>query len=68
VATSGWQNSDLITHGDGRMRWYDAVYKIRHGNRVRSWELLDKMREDFAWNEDLRALSNDPEFRRHGGA
>jgi hypothetical protein len=50
------------------MRWYDAVYKIRRGNRVRSWELLEKMREDFGWNEDLRALSDDPEFRRHGGA
>lgn len=65
---AGGKNADLITHGDGRMRWYDAVYKIRRGHRVRSWELLEKMREDFGWNEDLRALSNDPEFRRHGGA
>lgn len=65
---AGGKNSDLITHGDGRMRWYDAVLKIRHGNRVRSWELLERMREDFGWNEDLRALSNDPEFRRHGGS
>ena len=65
---AGGKNADLVTHGDGRMRWYDAVYKVRRGNRVRSWELLDMMREDFGWNEDLRALSNDPEFRRHGGA
>jgi hypothetical protein len=65
---AGGKNADLITHGDGRTRWYDAVYKIRRGNRLRSWELLDKMREDFSWNEDLRALSSDPEFRRHGGA
>ena len=65
---AGGKNADLITHGDGRRRWYDAVYKIRHGNRVRSWELLEKMRDDFGWNEDLRALSDDPEFRRHRSA
>jgi hypothetical protein len=65
---AGGKNADLITHGNGRERWYDAIYKIRRGHRVRSWELLEKMREDFGWNEDLLALINDPEFRRHGGA
>jgi hypothetical protein len=65
---AGGKNADLIHHGDNRTRWYDAVYKIRRGYRLRSWELLEKMQEDFGWNEDLRALSSDPEFRRRSGS
>lgn len=59
---AGGDNADLIYHADARTRWFAAVSKIRRGYRLRSWALLSKMREDFAWNEDLRALSQDPEF------
>jgi len=59
-------NADLIYHTDGRTRWFDAVSKIRRGYHLRSWKLLSKMKEDFSWNDDLRVLSQDPEFtERH---
>jgi hypothetical protein len=60
---AGGDNADLIYHGDGRARWSDAIYKVRHGYHLRSWKLLSKMREDFGWNDDLRALSKDAEFK-----
>jgi hypothetical protein len=63
---AGGDNADLIYHTDGRTRWFDAIAKIRRGYHLRSWKLLSKMREDFSWNDDLRALSQDPEFtERH---
>jgi GTPase-associated protein 1, N-terminal domain type 1/Effector-associated domain 1 len=63
---AGGDNADLIYNTDGRTRWFDAVAKIRRGYHLRSWKLLSKMKEDFSWNDDLRALSQDPEFtERH---
>jgi len=63
---AGGDNADLIYHTDGRTRWFDAVSKIRRGYHLRSWKLLSKMKEDFSWNDDLRVLSQDPEFtERH---
>lgn len=59
---AGGDNADLIYHTDGRTRWFDAITKIRRGYHLRSWKLLSKMREDFSWNDDLRVLSQDPEF------
>jgi hypothetical protein len=60
---AGGDNADLLHHGDGRTRWFDAIYKIRRGYHLRSWMLLAKMSEDFPWNDDLRALGKDAEFR-----
>lgn len=60
---AGGDNADLIHHGDGRTRWFDAIYKIRRGYHLRIWHLFAKMKEDFPWNDELRALSKDAEFK-----
>lgn len=60
---AGGDNADLIHDGDGRTRWFNAIYKIRRGYHLRIWQLLAKMRNDFPWNDELRALSIDAEFK-----
>jgi hypothetical protein len=60
---AGGDSADLIHHGDGRARWVDAIHKIRNGYHLRIWRLLRTMRTDFPLNDELRALSEDAEFR-----
>jgi hypothetical protein len=61
---AGGSNADLQHNGDGRARWADALFKIRHGYNLRISSLLARMSEDYPGNDDLRYISNDPEFRK----
>jgi Effector-associated domain 1 len=60
---AGGRNADLQHQGDGRARWTDALYKMRHGYGLRISELLSQMRKDYPLNDNLRYLSHDPEFQ-----
>lgn len=60
---AGGHNSDLLHHGDGRVRWEDALFKIRHGYPLRVSSLIARMKDDYPANDDLRYIGYDPEFQ-----
>lgn len=60
---AGGRNADLQYQGDGRARWTNALYKMRHGYGLRVSALVSEMRKDYPLNDNLRYLSRDPEFQ-----
>lgn len=59
---AGGQSADLHYQGSGRMRWRDALGKVRHGGSVRTSHLLREMRKDFPTNGHIQYFAEDYDF------
>ena len=59
---AGADNADLLINGEGRMRWRDAIRKMRNGKGPTPSVLLARMKEDFPNNERIPHLAGDPIF------
>lgn len=60
---AGGRNADLQSYGSGDGRWRDALEHMRRGQGPRAERVLGEMARDFPWNEHLRYLAADPDFR-----
>ncbi|MGM5034949.1 effector-associated domain EAD1-containing protein [Tardiphaga sp. 803_E3_N1_3] len=61
---AGGKNSDLTHHGSGIGRWRDALRAIQNGKKPPISKLIQQMRNDFGANPKLRAMADDPLFRK----
>jgi hypothetical protein len=59
---AGGRSADLQSFGSGRSRWRDAVAQMRRGKGPRPVRLLDEMRRDFPFNDEVRHLASDPDL------
>ncbi|WP_138468680.1 effector-associated domain EAD1-containing protein [Poseidonocella sp. HB161398] len=62
-ARAGGRDADLQSSGSGRSRWRDAIGQMKQGRGLRPAQLLDKMRQDFPLNDQVRYLARDPDLR-----
>lgn len=61
---AGGRDADLQSFGSGRSRWRDAITQMRRGRGPRPARLLDEMRQDFPFNDEVRHLASDPDLGR----
>ncbi len=59
---AGGKDADLKHWGNGHDRWRQALRKIRYGKRPRPTALLQRMLEDYPWNEHVRYLADSQLF------
>ena len=59
---AGGRDADLQSFGSGQSRWRDAIAQMRRGKGPRPARLLDEMRRDFPYNDQVRHLASDPDL------
>ena len=64
---AGGNDADLLSKGDGRTRWRQAMWDMQHGKEPAASALLSDMIEDFPNNERLLHLARDAVFRGDTG-
>jgi GTPase-associated protein 1, N-terminal domain type 1/Effector-associated domain 1 len=63
---AGGHNADLLRNATARVRWHDAVRRMRAGAGTTQERLLDTMLEDYPRNDELQFLAEDLRAGRKG--
>ena len=59
---AGGKSADLRSGISGQTRWHDAIAQIRRGKKPSAAKLIEKMKEDFPGNDEIRYLARRLDF------